>query len=340
MFVTNTSTGLERFWHPVAQSAEVTSSPHQVWLLGEPWAVVRRPDGTVMAARDRCPHRFAPLSAGSLGGACGDEWQCGYHGWRFSEDGHCTAIPALGPDATLPPRARIGTPFAVVERAGIVWLAPAATFAELPETHELGGPHMRIGALVPASVGVGAGPMIDNFCDIAHFPFLHAATFGGDEPAVVDGLEVVEDKWGATCMGEHDFANREDPGVERGERQLIQRRLMTYRYFAPFTATLRLEHLSTGLVTVLLFAVQPETDERCRLYTVLARGGRQDLVPDDVGMADALAFEQAVLDEDLALQTRLPRSLPTDPTVELHTRADRFALAVRRILARCLEVAP
>lgn len=339
MFVTNTSTGLERFWHPVAQSVEVTGSPHQVWLLGEPWAVVRRPDGTVMAARDRCPHRFAPLSAGTLAGPCADEWQCGYHGWRFSEDGHCTAIPALGPDATLPPRARIGTAFGVTERAGIVWLAPVAALAELVTLDELDGLHVRVGWLTPATAHVGAGPMIDNFCDIGHFPFLHAATFGGDEPAVVEGLEVCEDDWGATCVGEHDFANREDPGVERGERPLIQSRLMTFRYYAPFTATLRLEHLSTGLVTVLLFAVQPETDDRCRLYTVLARGGREDIVPDDTGMADALAFEQAVLDEDLALQTRLPRSLPTDPTIELHTRADRYALAVRRILARCLEVA-
>ncbi len=337
MVVTNMSSGLERFWHPVAMSSEVTDSPHQVWLRGEPWALVRRPDGAVMAARDRCPHRFAPLSAGSLGGAAGDEWQCGYHGWRFSHAGACTAIPALGPDATLPPRAKIDTPFGVTERAGIVWLAPVATCADLLDLEELHGPHLRSGALVPVSVEVGAGPMIDNFCDIAHFPFLHAATFGADEPAVVDELHVTEDEWAAMCMGEHDFANREDPGVERGERPLIQRRRMTYRYVAPFTATLRLEHLATGLVTVLLFAVQPETADRCRLYTVLARGGRPDLLPDDTQMAEALAFEQAVLDEDLQLQTLLPRSLPTDPTVEIHTRADRFALAVRRILARCID---
>src|SRR4029077_7587942 len=101
---------------------ELSDRPLQVWLLGEPWAVVRL-DGEVRAYRDRCPHRFAPLSTGRV---VEGELECGYHGWRFAADGRATAIPALGPDAVLPQRACLDAAHGVRERYGLVWLAPEA----------------------------------------------------------------------------------------------------------------------------------------------------------------------------------------------------------------------
>ena len=37
----NASPALAHGWHAVARADEVGDSPVQVWLLGEPWAVVR-----------------------------------------------------------------------------------------------------------------------------------------------------------------------------------------------------------------------------------------------------------------------------------------------------------
>jgi phenylpropionate dioxygenase-like ring-hydroxylating dioxygenase large terminal subunit len=66
-------------------------------ILGEPVMIGRTPDGVAIALRDVCPHRAAPLSAGRFAreadGAISVE--CPYHGWRFSPDGHCAAIPSL-----------------------------------------------------------------------------------------------------------------------------------------------------------------------------------------------------------------------------------------------------
>lgn len=332
--ITNTTDGLRRFWHPVATSVEIGAEPRRVLVAGTAWALARDGAGRIMAAADRCPHRLAPLSAGRV---LGDEWQCGYHGWRFDGTGRCTAIPALGEGSALPPRARLALPAGVEEAGGLVWLAPDEPVAPRIDLDGTAGPHLRTIVLDPTTATVGAGPMIDNFCDVAHFPFVHAATFGGDEPAVVDGMDVEESTWGATCVIEHDFLNREDPGVGRGERPMLQRRRMTFRYAAPFSATLRLDHLDTGLVTVLLFGVQPQDDDHCRLYTVLTRGGDPTLVPDDSALAAAAAYEQRVLEEDLAVQTRMPRGLPVGPGDEVQTRADRFTLALRRVLARCAE---
>src|SRR5690348_382067 len=61
-------------------------------LLGEPLLIGRDADGAVFAFRDVCPHRGIPLSCGRFDGR---EIECCYHGWRFSTDGRCTAIPSL-----------------------------------------------------------------------------------------------------------------------------------------------------------------------------------------------------------------------------------------------------
>ena len=103
----NLSPGLERAWHAVATSDEVgTERPFGITLLGRPWALARLRDGLV-AFEDRCPHRMAPLRIGSVCG--GATLQCAYHGWHFDGAGRCVAIPALGADAAIPPRARVAT---------------------------------------------------------------------------------------------------------------------------------------------------------------------------------------------------------------------------------------
>jgi phenylpropionate dioxygenase-like ring-hydroxylating dioxygenase large terminal subunit len=72
--ITNISPSLKEAWHAVATAEEVGDNPHQVWLLGEAWALVRL-EGRIVAFEDRCPHRLAPLSIGKV---VGDELQCGY----------------------------------------------------------------------------------------------------------------------------------------------------------------------------------------------------------------------------------------------------------------------
>src|SRR5437763_13269709 len=61
-------------------------------MLGEPVLLGRDEAGAVFALRDICPHRGMPLSAGNFDGSA---IECCYHGWRFTPDGRCTAIPSL-----------------------------------------------------------------------------------------------------------------------------------------------------------------------------------------------------------------------------------------------------
>jgi vanillate O-demethylase monooxygenase subunit len=173
--------------------------------------------------------------------------------------------------------------------------------------------------------------LADNFLDMAHFPFVHTGTFGDAQALTVPAYEVEREGFGFTAHYEHDFANREDPGVAMGERPLIQRRLLTYRYHAPFHLELAIEFLDAGGTNVIGFFLTPEDDETVRIYSALWRNdthGNRD------AMQDAVDFELAVVEEDLALQTKYERLvLPLDITRELHIKSDKTTIELRRILA-------
>ena len=306
--LTNTDPVLRRCWHPVARAEEVTEQPHGVMLLGEPW-VLYRSGGEVRAFADRCPHRHCPLT---LGHCEGGVLQCAYHGWRFDGDGRCVEIPALGEGATLPPAARLTPAGDVTEAHGIVFIAPEPLIAPLGTIEEADDPTFMVGLLPTLRARGSAGLLADNFLDIAHFPFVHAGTFGTEEAAEVAPFAVARDDWSFTVSYEHPFAHREDPGVAAGVRPLIQTRRLTYRLrrAVPPPAAHRLRRL--GGLQRHRFLHPARNPETCRLFTTL---WRDDLDGDEGRMAEAVAFEVAVLREDLRIQEAYHELvLPLDST--------------------------
>ncbi|MGH8988275.1 MAG: Rieske 2Fe-2S domain-containing protein [Acidimicrobiales bacterium] len=356
--LTNTHPALRYCWHPVARSADIAERPVRVVLLGEPWVLVRLGDrGALAAFYDRCPHRMAPLSIGSVVSTAdrGPVLQCAYHGWCFGAEGRCVEIPALGTgSAHVPPRARLSAAAGVSERYGTVFLRPAApepgragasaleALATLPEVEEARDPAFMAGDLPVLRARASAGLLADNFLDMAHFPFVHAATFGSEEPVVAPmtverGSGDPFGPWSFTSVSDHPFLNREDPGVASGVRPLEQRRRVTYRVHAPFHLVLRIDFLDAGGTNVIGFFLQPEADDRARIYSTI---WRDDLGHDHQRMQHAVDFEVKVVEEDLAIQEAYDvRFLPLDPTAEVHTRADRTTLELRRMLAELVEAA-
>jgi vanillate O-demethylase monooxygenase subunit len=334
----NTDPALRRAWHPVLRVAELDGTAMHggamaVRLLGEDWVVVRL-DGEVSVLADRCPHRLAPLSLGTVDRTGVTEFlRCGYHGWCFTGAGECTSIPALGPDARRPPRSHATAPAAIATHLGLVWIAPEPPLAPLPADPLAGDDRARFatGDLPTTTTRAGAGLLIDNFLDLAHFPFVHTATIGAEEEPLVGPSAIERDGFTITVRSSHRFPNREDPEVLVGRRPLLQTRHVTYRYTAPFSATLRIDYEEAGGSNVITFFVQPVDDETCTVHTSIAR---DDIDHDPERLAAALAFEEGVVAEDLALQRRFgDLTLPLDLTTEVHTRADRATVELRRILA-------
>jgi phenylpropionate dioxygenase-like ring-hydroxylating dioxygenase large terminal subunit len=316
----NTTPALRRAWHVVATSEEVTENPRQVWLLGEPWCLVRL-DGKVSAFVDRCPHRLAPLSSGVVvrGAGGGDELRCGYHGWSFDPAGRGTGIPAV---PTPPPaRASATTPWAVDERYGLVWLAPEQPLAErhdFPEWEDAGFDRGRCEIVrTPA----GAALLVDNFLDAAHFPFVHAATFGVDEAAEVTDSGVARDGW--TVATTFSTWYREGGVTQPQELRKVGS--------ASLSIYLRLDFPETGVTIGILFCCTPERHGTTRVYKAVARN---DLGGERARLDAFVAEEDQILVEDLRiLEAYDHETLPLDRTVEVHTRADRLSLGWRALMA-------
>ena len=140
-------------------------------LLGEPILIGRERTGTAFALRDVCPHRGIPLTCGRFDGR---EIECCYHGWRFTSDGGCTAIPSLvaGQDFAID---RIRVPsYPVREVQGNIWIyfgRDPAGAPEIPHVPEIGERSYAIAETVRF-----AGPIdhaVVGLMDPAHGPFVH-----------------------------------------------------------------------------------------------------------------------------------------------------------------------
>ena len=105
-------------WYAIAFSSEVEQNkPTSAVIHGQRLALWRTSNGDVIATQDRCPHKGASLSSGTVD--C-DRLICGYHGWRFKADGHCDLIPAQTSTGSLPRRAQLHQ-LPCQESQGFVW---------------------------------------------------------------------------------------------------------------------------------------------------------------------------------------------------------------------------
>lgn len=98
---------------------------------------------------------------------------------------------------------------------------------------------------------------------------------------------------------------------------------------------LEIEFLDAGGSNVIGFFLAPEDDETVRIYSSI---WRNDLDGSTERMNEAVDFEVAVIEEDLAVQSRYhDLVMPLDLTTEVHTRADKTTVELRRVLSDFVE---
>ena len=325
--LSNVSPALAASWIAVATAEELGAAPLQVWALGEPWVLARLgPDGAVAAFADRCPHRLAPLSAGEV---VEGELRCGYHGWRFGADGGATAIPALGPVATLPPRACLRSVAAVAEHLGLIWIAIEQPLAPLPALSASDGLDALVARCEIVRTPVSAVQLIDNFMDAAHLPFVHADSFGVPDAFEVSNDRIVRDDWLVRSTSTGPYRHHDDPLVATGEHPLVQEHTASKIGYAGCNASLELRFPITDGVFGIVYACQPETATSTRIFKVIARND-----VDTGAMERCVKDEDGILQEDLAILERYTSmTVETDLTVEVHTKADRLSVAWRRLMS-------
>ena len=153
--------------------------------------------GAPVALIDRCAHRFAPLSLGTLKG---DHVECGYHGLTYDCSGACVRVP--GQDR-IPPAARVRS-YPTAEKFGLVWIWPGdaalADPARLVDIPQYGAPGYGISRgyhhFESSYLGIA-----DNLLDPAHTSYVHRRTIGNaaaeDVPVAVEerGDVIVAGRW-------------------------------------------------------------------------------------------------------------------------------------------------
>jgi methyltransferase (TIGR00027 family) len=109
-------------WYAVAYSSQVgNGTVFATRLWGEPIVLYRDAEGSLVAAKDSCPHRSAPLSMGKMNEQ--GNLECFYHGWSFGEDGKCKTVPTKGGSVSegFAKKACLQT-YAVEERDDLIYI--------------------------------------------------------------------------------------------------------------------------------------------------------------------------------------------------------------------------
>jgi phenylpropionate dioxygenase-like ring-hydroxylating dioxygenase large terminal subunit len=322
---------LRGHWHMVAEAADVDSEPCAVTLLGVDYVVWRGPDGELVAAPDRCPHRQSPLSAGTVIDGC---VVCPYHGWSFGRAGKCVAVPSSGVGRPVPPKAHLATVHAT-EKYGLVWLCPGEPVGAIFDCHYEDDPSFR---RINSGVDVwttNALRMVDNFMDVAHFPWVHTGTFGTAQQMQVPHVDL-----GPLDDGFFGYSYDVDAGNVSAEGNLasgtvdapLVHRHMSTGFHLPLTvrSTIRYE---SGLEHIILMLSTPIDDVTSYFTFVIWRNDDFSVPAEEV-----IAFDRAIGAEDKRMLELVPGVLPLDQTQTVSVQSDKASVEWRRQLAVMLGV--
>ena len=301
--------------------------PHAVRLLGDDVVIWRGPDGALVAAPDRCPHREAPLSLGLVDDGC---LVCCYHGWTFGAEGRCVRVPSAPEGVPVPPKSHLHT-LHVLERYGLVWLCLGEPVAGIPEMAAENDPtYRRINSGVD-TWRTSASRMTDNFMDISHFPYVHVGTFGIPDNQLVPKIsmeQLDDDFFGYRYEAE---VGNEAGSTSSGLAAKVITRQMTTGFSLPFVvrSTIRYE---TGLDHLILLCTSPIDDVSSYFTFVIWRNDDFSVPAEEV-----IAFDRAIGAEDKAMLERVPGVLPLDQTATVSVQADKPSVEWRRQLAALIS---
>ncbi len=321
---------LRHYWYVVAETPDVDASPAPlaVRLLDADYVVWRSSNGELVAAPDRCPHRESPLSIGTVTDGC---LTCAYHGWKFGDGGSCIEVPSSGVGRPVPPKAHLPTVNAR-ERYGLVWICPGEPVADIPRMAADDDPaYRRINSGVERW-STSVTRMTDNFLDIAHFPWVHAGTFGIQDQRAVPPVELEQlddDFYGYRYDVEvANAAGAQSSGLDAA---VITRR-MTTGFNLPFTVRSTI-HYETGLDHLILLCSTPIDDVTSYFTFVIWRNDDFSVPGEEV-----IAFDRAIGAEDKVMLERIPGVLPLEPLATVSVQSDKPSVEWRRRLAALLGV--
>ncbi|WP_035720442.1 aromatic ring-hydroxylating dioxygenase subunit alpha [Bradyrhizobium sp. ARR65] len=220
---------------------------------------------------------------------------------------------------------RPGKALPVRERYGCLWTSIGTPSREIFEIPEAAEPDRRFVICGWVKMRTSAPRMIENFLDMAHFPYVHNEILGAEPHTEVPAYESeirrdVDEVWATNCRF---FQPR--IAVTESSGDFVK---LTYRVPSPFAVMLyRACPSAPSRLDAIAMFIQPIEEELCRAQPVMF------LVDVESAHNDLLTFEQVIFLQDrIVVENQRPLRLPLEPRAEIPTRADSSSVAYRRWL--------
>jgi phenylpropionate dioxygenase-like ring-hydroxylating dioxygenase large terminal subunit len=224
------------------------------------------------------------------------------------------------PEQTPPRRARTQA-YQAREQYGMVWACLGEPAQGIPQFPEWDDPSYRKVLCGPYPFQAAGPRAIENFLDVAHFPYVHEGLLGDSEHPQVEDYEVETGPEGVIARNVRIWQPDPD-GSGQGAAVVY-----TYCAFRPMTAYF--SKTSDGPRFAAFFVITPVSELASIGWLWLALNYRFE-VPDE----EFRAFEDRIMAQDIPIvESQRPELLPLDLQAELHLRSDRTAIAYRRWLS-------
>ncbi|WP_174801089.1 aromatic ring-hydroxylating oxygenase subunit alpha [Martelella limonii] len=212
-------------------------------------------------------------------------------------------------------------------RYGHVWTSLGAPEKDVFAIPEADDPDRRLVDVGVVRVRCSPLRAVENFLDIAHFPFVHTDILGAEPHTEVQNYKVeiredADEVWATQVkFYQPQAAKSASGGIDTD---------YMYRVPAPTCSVLyKSSPPRPGEWDVIALFVQPLSEEICDVWPWMA------LFDDQSSMTDLIQFQQMIFLQDRSiLENQLPARLPLDPGKEIPTRADMTSIAYRRWLKR------
>ena len=243
----------------------------------------------------------------------------------LGQDIVCDRLPDGSPRVRERLADGFGQPLPVRERYGCLWTTlghPNRDVVAITEADEADRRHVPCGWVKMRT----SGPrVVENFLDMAHFPFVHTDILGAEPntevPAYASEIRRdVDEVWATNCS----FFQPRIAATET-EGDFVR---LTYRVPSPFVVMLyRVCPSAPDRLDAIALFIQPMEEELCRAQPVMY------LVDSCSTHTALLNFEQVIFLQDrIIVENQRPLRLPLEPRHEIPTRADKSSVVYRRWL--------
>jgi len=231
--------------------------------------------------------------------------------WRDGDE--IRARETGGP--ALPVKVRYGCVFTTLG-------APVKGIVEIAEANEPDRRFVPCGWVTLRASGLR---IVENFLDMAHFPFVHTNILGAEPHTDVPDYRSeirrdVDEVWATNCT----FFQSQIAATESGGDFVH----LTFRVPSPFVVMLyRVCPSAPDRLDAIALFIQPMAPGLCRAQPVMY------LIDNQSTQQELLRFEQVIFAQDLLIvQNQRPLLMPLDVGSETPTRADSSSVAYRRWL--------